>query len=798
MKIAIVGPSPVPFTIGGVENLLLGLCETINQNTSHQAELIKLPSREHDFWSLIETYYAYYNLDLSHFDLIITTKYPSWMVRHQNSICYMVHTLRGLYDTYHFTKLPTAVKRGTPKIDRLLDYIEKNQNPNSLDEFFSMVFALKDNCNGVPKEYFEFPAPFIRALIHYMDHFGLAQAGVRKIYSISDTVRRRSDYYPQNSTVEVVYPPSKLQQFKTGDYRYIFTVSRLDSPKRIDMLINAMKYVESDVKLLIAGTGPQESMLHDLAKEDDRIEFLGFVNDDQVEEYYSNSLVIPFFPYDEDYGLVTIEAMMHKKPVLTTLDSGGPTEFVINGETGYVVNFDPKDIGKKLNYFALNPSEAKRMGENGYNRVKAITWANTIDAILSQTQNAPAKQQHIKLNDNQMRKKITVTSTFPIYPPQGGGQARIFNLYKNIAKTFDVEIVSFTNVDQKEFKDFIAPNLKEIRIPKSAKHQTKEYEIECSVGIPVSDIGMITLSDYTPLYGEELKKSVGTSDIVVISHPYLYEAFKKCGINKKFIYEAHNVESAMKKNMLPDTAVARKLVQQVFDTEKECCEKSEFIMTCSFEDQITINKIYGIPLEKMIVVPNGVDCEETSFTAVEQRLKNKAELGLSNEKLGLFMGSWHKPNLEACEEIFKIASECPQVKFLLMGSQCLYFEKEKTKIPSNVGFLGLVSDEVKNRVFATVDFALNPMLSGSGTNLKMFDYMAAGIPVITTEFGTRGINSKNHFIVTEIDEMESIINNYEFDNYADMITNSRKYVENTFDWKSISKILIDEMQNRSL
>jgi glycosyltransferase involved in cell wall biosynthesis len=796
MKIAIVGPSPVPFTIGGVENLLWGLCETINQNTHHQAELIKLPSKEHDFWSLIETYYTYYNLDLNHFDLIISTKYPSWMVRHPNSVCYMVHALRGLYDTYHFNKLPLNVKGGNLKIDKLLNYMEKNPNPNNLDEFFSMIFSLRDQGSTIPKEYFEFPAPFIRALIHYMDRFGLSQTGVRKFYSISDTVKQRVDYFPKNSVVEVVYPPSKLNQFKTGDYRYIFTVSRLDSPKRIDMMINAMKYVDINVKLLIAGTGPQESILRELAKGDDRIEFLGFINDDQVEDYYANSLVIPFFPYDEDYGLVTIEAMMRKKPVLTTIDAGGPTEFVINGETGYAVNFDPKEIGEKLNYFALNPDEARRMGENGYNKVKEITWVNTINKLLHQEKEIHSTQIPKKIDGNARRKKITVASTFPIYPPQGGGQARIYNLYKNIAKQYDVEIVSFTNVDQKAFDGFIASNLREIRIPKSTKHQSKEYEIECNVGIPISDIGMITLSEYTPDYGEELKKSIATSDIVVISHPYMYEAFKKCGSNKKFIYEAHNVESVMKKNMLPDTKAARGLVQQVLDTEKECCDKSEFIMTCSYEDQVTINKIYGTPMKQMIVVPNGVDCEETSYTTAEQRLKNKVDLGLSNEKMGLFMGSWHKPNLEACEEIFTIAARCPETKFLLMGSQCLYFEREKKIMPSNVGLLGLVSDEVKNRVFATVDFALNPMMSGSGTNLKMFDYMAAGIPIITTEFGTRGIEDKSMFIVKSISDMPDAIKDFNLADFSEKIESAREYVKSSFDWGAISDVLLRSLDTR--
>lgn len=166
MKIAVVGPSPVPFTIGGCENLLWGLCDSINQKTEHQAELIKLPLKEREFWDLIDSYYNYYNLDLSHFDMVISTKYPSWMVRHPNCICYMVHELRGLYDTYHNRKLPYEVPKGNSYIDYIMTYMEKHPCPYSLDYFFELLYALKDN-RGIPEEFFRFPGPFIRKIIHY-------------------------------------------------------------------------------------------------------------------------------------------------------------------------------------------------------------------------------------------------------------------------------------------------------------------------------------------------------------------------------------------------------------------------------------------------------------------------------------------------------------------------------------------------------------------------------------------------------------------------------------------------------
>ena len=73
---------------------------------------------------------------------------------------------------------------------------------------------------------------------------------------------------------------------------------------------------------------------------DKRIEFLGYVNEDQKREYYANALVVLFVPFDEDYGFITIEAMKSRKPVITTTDSGGPLEFVKTDHTGFVVSPD--------------------------------------------------------------------------------------------------------------------------------------------------------------------------------------------------------------------------------------------------------------------------------------------------------------------------------------------------------------------------------------------------------------------------------------------------------------------------
>ena len=782
MNIAIIGPSPIPFTMGGMEYLLRGLVNNISELSNHKVELIKLPTKEDNFWNIIDSYRQFYKLNLDHFDMVISTKYPAWMVEHNNHICYMAHRLRGLYDTYHFTKLPLEPDRKNTEINKILDYLDSSEV--SIDGLLELLDALRKIKNNIPDYYFDLPSPFLRKIIHFLDDQGLKK--IKFFYSISQTVKDRKEYFPENSKVEVVYPPSFLKNLKNGAYDYLFTISRLDNAKRVQLIVEAMKYVKGDIKLKIAGTGPMEKELKKIAENDRRIEFLGFVSDSEAEEYYANSKGVIYIPYEEDYGLVTIEAMMCKKPVITCSDSGGALEFVVDGDTGFISIPNPKEIGKKITKLNnMNSDELKNMGENCYEKVKSITWKNVVENLLG-TKKVKIDRISVK------RKKITVTSTFAIYPPRGGGQERVFNIYKNLAQHYDIEIVSFCEYGNSISEKYISENLKEIKVPKSIRHQEEESKIELKLKTPVTDVVMPLLSKYTPEYGERLMKSLEDADIVIASHPFLIHEIMKYAPKKPLIYEAQDVEYLIKKEIFPESTEAKKILDMIYKIEKQCCEDSKLIMTCSEEDKKVISDLYKVSSRKVVVVPNGVDTQKTKYVNINDRNINKQSLRLENEKLGIFIGSWHPPNIEACEEIFKLAGKCPETKFLLIGSQCMALDKNK--VPKNVALMGVVSEEVKNRIFSVADFALNPMLSGSGTNLKMFDYMAAGIPVITTEFGARGIENRDFLCVCDVSNMHNIINNFDLYKSKENVSEQRKYVEEYFDWKAISDNILNDLE----
>src|SRR5579859_1339476 len=227
MKIGIVAPSPVPFRIGGAENLWWGLLSFLNQETEHHADLVKLPSREHSFWDLVDNYRHFATLDVLHFDLVISSKYPAWMVRHPRHIVYMLHRLRGLYDTYNLNALPSEPDVSHPEVASLVRFLtEHNGDGTRLDECFDRLDRLRHQ-SDVPANIFAFPGPLIRRVVGFLDDGSLSLPRIERYAAIAKTVKIRPGYFPAGADVIVAYPPSNLPRFERGRSQYFFTIGRL-------------------------------------------------------------------------------------------------------------------------------------------------------------------------------------------------------------------------------------------------------------------------------------------------------------------------------------------------------------------------------------------------------------------------------------------------------------------------------------------------------------------------------------------------------------------------------------------
>lgn len=790
MKIALVTPHPTPLVLGGAENLWWGLQDHFQNHTDHQCDIVSVMAPESNFWELISSYQTFSKLDLSAYDCVISGKYPAWMVDHPNHICYMLHRLRGLYDTYS-TSQHTADILETPRLRNFADWLQNginNPEPDQIPELFQRLQTLRDS--DVSVEVFAFPGPLCRAVIHFLDNAALAPSRIKRYAAISKTIAKRKDYFPKDAVVEVLYPPPHLNNYQCAESEYFFTSSRLDHPKRIDLLIKAMKLVKENISLLIAGTGPQARELEALAEDDPRIRFLGYVPDEQMFDLYANARAVPFIPMDEDYGLITIEAMKSSKPVLTVSDSGGPCEFVAHEETGYICKPTPVEIAKYLTKFTVNADEAKKMGKASFQKVASVTWDRVAHGLLDQS--TPSI-----VSKNAIRPKLTVTTTFKVYPPMNGGQSRVFHLYRNLAKFFDIDIISLGATTDEHSEIEIAPGVLEIVIPKTPKHANAERQISQQVGDrPVEDITSNQLLDLTPNYRDALELSAILSDAVIACHPYTINTIRKACPDKPLWYEAQDVEFTLKSEIFKDEENAIPLLEEVKQAESKCWRDAIRVFACAQRDLDHLEQLYGSSCAFLHEVPNGVSLEDVAYTSLEERRRLKETAGISSQQVAIFIGSWHGPNLEAVEDIICAAPDSPQTRFIVIGSVCIPFESRT--IPDNVEIMGTVDMEVRDLMLSIADVALNPMRLGTGTNLKMLDYMAAGIPVISSKFGARGllIEHDKHYICAETNELANALAKLacmEEKNLETLIISARTLMEKEYSWQIIAERFAEEI-----
>lgn len=804
MKIALVAPSGVPFTVGGAEKLWWGLLQQGNRLTDHQWELIKLPSAERSAGELLASYRRFSELDLSHFDCVISTKYPAWMVAHPDHRLYLQHPLRGLYDTYPWPGLAShdpftpeawphpkgrqAIRRWRhhPLLRRLRRLLASPPERAQLPELFTTLETLQKS-RWLPEEsrdaLLAFPGPLLRAVVHHLDAIAMAPGAIRRYAAISRTVTRRAHYFPRGVPIKVIHHPSDLpvdppaastspepaalaEPPAASQRPYLFTVSRLDGPKRIELLVRAFMASRADLELRIAGTGPEETRLKELAAGDGRIRFLGFLRDGEVVAHYRQALAVPFLPYDEDYGLITVEAMAAGKPVLTCHDSGGVTELVRHGDSGWCVAPECDALAAVFDELGQAPQRARDMAPAARRAVAHIRWPATLGQLLDEVplgrlaEADAAAQAFPTLFGRGAGEHWLVVNTYGVYPPMGGGQSRMYHLYRHLAAEPGrrITLLVLAPLHSPERRREIAPGLVEHRIPLSPAQQRHLEALERAVGVPVEDIAAIDGWRHNPRFVELLQGYAANATMGVAAHPYLAEALQE-HLEVPWGYESHNVEALLKRAILaealdrgvPEAAAALARVEEI---EALACRESAWVSACAEDDLLAFQRRYGLAPERGGVVPNCADLERLPF--IDPDLRRCWQVSLQQcRPVALFVGSWHGPNLEAARFIREtLAPACSGIDFVLAGSLCLHPEIVAAPSVSNLRLMGCVSNAELGVLLASVDVALNPMASGSGSNLKMLDYTASGVPVLTTPFGNRGLGfDTRHLWLAELEAM---------------------------------------------
>lgn len=339
----------VPFIRGGAEVHAEGLRDALRA-AGHETEIVAVPFKWYPPERIPDHMLACRLLDLTEVmgtpvDLMIGLRFPAYLIPHPNKVLWILHQFRTAYELWDH---------------QLGDLI---YSPNGVE---------------------------VRDAIRQADRHFIGQA--RLVYANSANVAARLKYFCDIESTPLYHPPPNADQFRKGEAEdYLFFPSRLCLPKRQSLVLEALAYARKPVRVKFAGTADQpayQDELKSLARKlrvQNRVEWLGQITEEEKRELYSRSLAVIYPPIDEDYGYVTLEAMLASKPLLVCSDSGGPLEFVTHEKTGLISEPRAASLAKALDRIWEDRTTAKSWGEAGralYDRME-ITWDHVVRKLLA-------------------------------------------------------------------------------------------------------------------------------------------------------------------------------------------------------------------------------------------------------------------------------------------------------------------------------------------------------------------------------------------------------------------------------
>lgn len=360
MRIAVLTVK-LPFIHGGAEIHAEGLVSALTRS-GFEVDLFAIPFKAYPPEKLLDHMLACRLFDFSEsegrpIDLLIGLKFPAYMVPHSNKVIWLMHQHRQAYDLWD-----------DPQGGDLIHH------PHGL--------RIREAVTRSDKQF-----------------IGEAQAIFANSLNVANRLRR---YCGISSTV-LYHPPKHADLFFCDSpSRYLFFPSRILSTKRQELVLEALGLCRNPVKAKFAGAPNNAEYFRHLRSKysrlesTGRVEWMGAVTEESKREAYANCLAVIYPPLDEDYGYVTLEAMLSSKPVITCTDSGGPLEFIENRVDGLVAEGTPPALADAMDDLWSDPARATRYGSAGRDKYRSmrISWDHVVEVLVSKSQTEAKSDAH--------------------------------------------------------------------------------------------------------------------------------------------------------------------------------------------------------------------------------------------------------------------------------------------------------------------------------------------------------------------------------------------------------------------
>ena len=322
----------VPFVRGGAE-ALAGSLQAALEAAGHEAEIISLPFKWYPAARIPEHMLAARLMQVEEscgqrIDRLIGLKFPAYLMPHPSKRLWLLHQYRSAYESW---EQPFGDLRHAPD------------------------------------------GAHVRAVIHNADTALLGEC--EALYTISRTVSDRLLQFNGLHAEPLYHPPPAAGRLRGIAWEgYVLFPSRVNDSKRQHLAIEALALTREPVRMVFLGASDAPEYHAALQARcaalglEGRVAWHGQVSEADKLELYGRSLAVLFPPLDEDYGYVTLEAMLCAKAVVTAADSGGPLEFVMDGVTGAVCAPDPSALAGALDLLWADRARTRRLGEAGRQR----------------------------------------------------------------------------------------------------------------------------------------------------------------------------------------------------------------------------------------------------------------------------------------------------------------------------------------------------------------------------------------------------------------------------------------------
>jgi len=384
-----------------------------------------------------------------------------------------------------------------------------------------------------------------------------------------------------------------------------------------------------------------------------------------------------------------------------------------------------------------------------------------------------------------LKKRILAFCFFPAFvPPSNGGESRLFNFYKSLSKLHHVTLLTSSHLNIEEETIYHGSDFIERRIPKDSNFAKTWAQLSPqSSGGDLSAACITACGKHpTPMHDAYLEEHT-KADIIIHDFPFTINYDLFLGVDNKIrIYNAHNCETSLYKALHPDPK-SKPIWDLIQASETKILSSCDVVLYCSQDDLKAFKQLAPSSKYTAIYTPNGM----TPLSAIDRQAASDKVTSC------VFIGSSHPPNMEAALQITKnIAPALPEITFHIIGN-CL----PKGKYPKNVIRHGFVDDIVKSQLISNADLAINPMGLGSGSNVKVFDLFSYAIPVLSTEFGMRGIDAKHEdsCLIAPADNFAKLITLWSerYKELQQIGKNGQQLAIKNYSWDVIAKNVADKL-----